>query len=200
MEMDLLEHDDMGSHIRNHRLTQLQDESRKTSTSLAEGLDLLKRFKSQLNLPERVLHTAYRIYGRCVEQELLRGRDRKHIALACLYRATLEEKLPRPLSIFEEKVIGENMIGRTYNIIKKELGLNYIYPKIEDCLDFIDVDQKIKREVRKRLPYVGGRDNPWILTAAFICKVKNDAELKKNICEQLGINKHYLNEKMRMIE
>lgn len=94
-----------------------------TERNLTQASIELTRIASQLNVPERIIEDAKRIYQMAVYRGLVRGRSMESVLAGALYAATRRGELPRTLNeVSEASGIGRKEVGRTYRFITRELS------------------------------------------------------------------------------
>ena len=104
--------------------------------NLANAMNELDRFSSQLNLPTNIKESAAITYRKMVNKNLIRGRSIEAMLAASLYTVCRIKGLPKTLDDFIEfSSITKKELGRCYRLILKELKIKNI--KVSSPIDFI---------------------------------------------------------------
>lgn len=111
----------------------------------------LKRLASQLHLPEAVQEEVARLYGKAVEDDLVKGRSMEGVLTAVIYAVARKQGVPRTLDeIAEASGLEEREIGRTYRYVARELGLDIRPAKPEEYLSRFTSELDVSGRVQER--------------------------------------------------
>lgn len=130
--------------IQIYRLKRWQQRIRVTNATeknLAFALSELDRVSTASGVPKQVRESAYGVYRRAVNRNLVKGRSIETLAAASVYAACRICEMPRTMDeIAEASGTGKKELARTYRFLKRGLGLDSKPAKPEDyvqryCLD-----------------------------------------------------------------
>jgi len=101
---------------------------RNLQTALAE----LDRISSRLELPKSVRENAARIYRKCIEQNLIRGRSIEAVVASSIYISCRKCGVPRTLDeVAGSARCGRKEIGRVSRMVLRELKIRVEIPTAE---------------------------------------------------------------------
>ncbi len=138
-----------------HRLRKWHIRSRihkSVDRNLANAMNDLDRFCSQLNLPNNLKESGAIIYRKMVYKNLIRGRSIEAMLAASLYAACRMKGIPKTLDDFVEySSLTKKELGRCYRLILRELNIKNI--KVTSPIDFIPrfcADLKLSGKTQNR--------------------------------------------------
>lgn len=122
-----------------HRLRKWHVRSRihkSVDRNLANAMNDLDRFCSQLNLSRNLKESGALIYRKMVFKNLIRGRSIEAMLAASLYAACRMKGVPKTLDDFIEfSTLTKKELGRCYRLILRELNIKNV--KVSSPIDFI---------------------------------------------------------------
>ena len=160
----------------------------------------LKRIGSNLNLPDHVKKTAFKLYKEAFEKKLLRGRSINGMIAACLYYAVRKHGTARTLQeILDESSAGDKEVRRCYSIIVRELRLKLPNSDpislIPRYISQLELDAEIESLSKKILKVfmsrysTSGKDPKGLVagTIYLVCKKKGITLTQKEIADIVGV-------------
>ena len=160
----------------------------------------LKRISSNLDLPDHVKKTAFKLYKEAFENKLLRGRSINGMVAACLYYAVRKHNIARTLQeILTESSAGDKEVRRCYSIVIKELSLklptNDPISLIPRYISQLELDPEIESLSKKILKVfmtrfsTSGKDPKGLVAGAIylVCKKKDIVLTQKEIADIVGV-------------
>lgn len=122
-----------------HRLRKWHTRSRihkSIDRNLANAMNELDRYCSQLNLPGSIKESAAIVYRKMAYKNLIRGRSIEAMLAASLFTTCRIKGLPKTLDDFIEfSSITKKELGRCYRLILKELKIRNM--RVSSPIDFI---------------------------------------------------------------
>ncbi|KAK0408094.1 hypothetical protein QR680_003769 [Steinernema hermaphroditum] len=98
-----------------------------------KGKKIMLEIASQLSIKRNCVDTAFNLYKMCVCRNLTRGRQRLHVAAACLYMTCRLENIPHLLLDFSDVTqVNVYDLGRTLSCLARALHINL--PNTDPCL------------------------------------------------------------------
>ena len=132
-EIDRYDRDIKGSAIPSERKAQLyrlrkwQRRSRMGTSvdrNLSIALPELDRMSAHLNVPLNIKEECARLYRKCVNQGIVRGRSIESVIAAIIYLVSRKHHLPKTLKELEKvSSVDKKDIGRSYRTICRRLGM-----------------------------------------------------------------------------
>tara|TARA_R110002020_G_scaffold14091_4_gene50162 strand:- start:23217 stop:24164 length:948 start_codon:yes stop_codon:yes gene_type:complete len=118
-----------------YRMRKWQKRSRISNSrerNLATALAELDRIGSRLELPKSIRENAARIYRKCIEANLIRGRSIEAVVAASIYLSCRSTGIPRTLDeVSASARCGRKEIGRVSRMVKRELKLRIDVPSAD---------------------------------------------------------------------
>ncbi len=186
-----------------YRMQKWQQRARMTSSrdrNLAEAYIEIKKIGSRMNLGPSILEQAGDIYKRAATAGLVRGRSTMAIVAASIYATLKLTGNPRPLPVMAQYTrCGQKEIGRTFRIMKRELGLKIRPTQPEDYVQLFASELQIRPEVSqevhsiiqqaKEKEFDNGRAPAAIAAAAIYiaCLLKEQRRTQSEIAAACGI-------------
>ena len=120
--------------------------------NLAEAYIEIKKIGGRMNLGPSIMEQAGDIYKRAAEKGLVRGRSTISIVAASIYATLKLTGNPRPLPVMAQYTrCGQKEIGRTFRIMKRELGLKIRPTQPEDYVQLFASELQIRSEVSQEI-------------------------------------------------
>lgn len=126
-----------------YRLKKWDNRRESDEDALQKGLNILDRLTFELNLPDSVKEEAGRLYEKCHQEDLIKGKSREASIAALIYLVARNQNVPRTQSeISDATGVKERKMNKTYRNIARELDLkirpadpkNFI-PRYQEKLD-----------------------------------------------------------------
>jgi len=92
--------------------------------SIKQGLTILDRLTYELNLPDSVKEEAGRLYEKCIEEDLIKGKEREAAVAALIYLVARNQEVPRTQKeIAEVAKVKKRKMNKTYRSLARDLDL-----------------------------------------------------------------------------
>jgi transcription initiation factor TFIIB len=183
-----------------YRMKKWDSRSGSRQDSIQEGLSILDRLTFELKLPTSVKEEAGRLYEKCVEEDLIQGKEREAAVAALIYLVSRNQELPRTQKeISEAAKVKERKMNRAYRSLARELGLNIRPAKPENFVSRYSSDLGLegKVEAKARNLVVESREagitsgkSPVSIAAAgiYIASMLGGDEITQNrVAEETGV-------------
>ena len=168
--------------------------------NLAEAYIEIKKIGGRMNLGPSIMEQAGDIYKRAAEKGLVRGRSTISIVAASIYATLKLTGNPRPLPVMAQYTrCGQKEIGRTFRIMKRELGLKIRPTQPEDYVQLFASELQIRSEVSQEIHSIitkakekefdNGRAPAAIAAAAIYiaCLLKGQRRTQSEIAAACGV-------------
>lgn len=199
-----------------HRMRRWDSQARLPShaeRNMALALNMMGSAAASLGIPGPVRETASLIYRKASTEDLMRGRTLEQMAVAALYAACRQCRLPRTLDEVADAVgAPAKASARVYRMLARELGLHVPPVEPQEYLprfaSSLDVDAEVWQMardlvVRARTGGLGQGKSPAGLAGAALYaagQATGDVRTQKEVADVAGVSEVTLRARVREME
>jgi len=173
----------------------------------------ITKLSINLRLPREVKDFSVQIYKKCLEKDLVKGRDKKVVVAATVYTSLRYFSIPMPLdSIAKISGIEQKLIGRMFREIVKEMGLHIIPIQASDYIGKFSEELGLSEAVKSRAMRIFSEvkeigidsgKSPTSLAAAIIYIAaieEGERRTQREIAEIAGVTEVTIRNRFKEIE